>query len=113
MSEVRCPVDGCGYVGEPSSVEAHISGSTDQGHRGKLGRDHRDYFAPVETGGESGQEATSAVVDSSVGWALIAAMVVFLLVVVLVERDTSGDGDASTEEDVAESEEDEEVDLVA
>jgi len=43
-----CPVQGCGYEGSPSSVEAHISGSTDDRHEGQLGRDHRHALEPAK-----------------------------------------------------------------
>lgn len=42
MTEVDCPVDGCDYSGEASSVEAHISSSTDDGHSGKAGSEYRE-----------------------------------------------------------------------
>jgi hypothetical protein len=42
MAEVACAVDGCGYRGTVSEVEAHISGSTSGGHSGEVGRHHRE-----------------------------------------------------------------------
>lgn len=37
VASSECPLSGCDYVGHPSSVEAHISGSKDEIHRGKVG----------------------------------------------------------------------------
>ena len=51
MTEVDCPVDGCDYSGEASSVEAHISSSIDDGHSGKAGSEYREELqgdGPVE-----------------------------------------------------------------
>lgn len=42
---VNCPIEGCGYAGELSSVEAHISGSTQGEHEGEAGREHREDLA--------------------------------------------------------------------
>jgi hypothetical protein len=48
--EVQCPVGGCEYVGEPPSVEAHISGSSDDAHSGMTGRDFRPELVETEDG---------------------------------------------------------------
>ncbi|MFK8215596.1 hypothetical protein, partial [Haloferax volcanii] len=48
MPEVECPLEGCGYVGEPRSVEAHISGCRDDIHKGEVGRFHRDAIRAEE-----------------------------------------------------------------
>jgi hypothetical protein len=45
MDEVTCPVEGCDYVGEPQSVEAHISAKSNRSHIGKLGRDYREEMS--------------------------------------------------------------------
>jgi hypothetical protein len=43
MRDVECPVDNdCDYNGTPSSVEAHISSSTDDTHVGEVGRYYHD-----------------------------------------------------------------------
>lgn len=57
MSEVECPLD-CGYVGEPSSVEAHISAKADDVHKGELGRFYED-----ELGEESVDEVAAVLED--------------------------------------------------
>lgn len=44
MVEVDCPADDCDYSGEVSSVEGHISGSTDGWHSGRQGRQFRDVL---------------------------------------------------------------------
>lgn len=65
MSEVDCPVDGCDYSGEPNSVEAHISSSTDDDHSGKAGSEYRDELqgdgsVEKESEGSDGLEPMTA-----------------------------------------------------
>jgi hypothetical protein len=42
MTEVECPVDGCGYQDAVRSVKAHITASTDHDHDGMHGMDAAD-----------------------------------------------------------------------
>jgi len=42
--EIECPIEGCRYSNTPSSVEAHVTSSTDGGHQGELGIEHRPTF---------------------------------------------------------------------
>lgn len=46
--EVQCPL-GCGYRGSEKSVEAHISGRSDDLHSGKIGREFRDQIRSAPT----------------------------------------------------------------
>ena len=48
---VECPY--CEYEGRVSSVEAHISGSRDEAHQGKVGQSFRESLPQLEEPGES------------------------------------------------------------
>jgi len=129
VERLECPF--CDYGGSRRSIEAHISGKTDEAHKGKLGRQWRDSIvasvAEVEDE-EEDQEETSSDTDGEAsfpdldqperesdlpaGWALLAATVLFLVVVLVladsggVEETTSteeieGDQDGEDEEQVA------------
>jgi len=67
VSGTACPITGCDYEGSPSSVEAHISGSTDDRHQGELGRDHRHALEPPIQG-----EETTGEVAVDTGYADVA-----------------------------------------
>lgn len=64
----QCPMDGCDYTGPTRSVEAHLSGSSDEAHQGQLGRNwrstieasHADDGDQDEQPAEATQEATEA-----------------------------------------------------
>lgn len=78
--EVECPIEGCDYRGEPRSVEAHISGSQNGGHKGEFGRFYRgalegedllppgkvDLRGSEELEGEEGDEVDDGGVGSEV-----------------------------------------------
>ena len=49
-----CPL--CDYVGPWRSVEAHVSGSTDEAHRGEVGRNYRGRIKATVGGDDSGAE---------------------------------------------------------
>jgi hypothetical protein len=130
MRDVECPVDNdCDYSGTPSSVEAHISSSTDDTHAGEVGRYYHD-----ELHGESDIENNSAeitdneqpdIVDESdqtdqseptskqrsvsPGKALVGATLVFALVTVVfpsgvstADNQTTPDRDSDSNSDLAE-----------
>lgn len=44
MVDVECPAEDCDYMGPVSSVEGHISGSTNGWHSGRQGRQYRDVL---------------------------------------------------------------------
>lgn len=72
MTEVDCTVGGCGYTGTVESVEAHISGSTRDGHAGEVGRHHREALveqAEAEAGGvlDVGESADGTEDDDPTG----------------------------------------------
>lgn len=60
---VRCPVEGCSYVGPPKSVAAHVSGKRDDEHdMRRLGYPNAAAFPPApetEAGSEAADEAGS------------------------------------------------------
>lgn len=64
-SAVGCPL--CDYTGSQSSVEAHISGSKDETHRGKVGREFREEFlgASAALEDEQGEETEDGVDGAS------------------------------------------------
>lgn len=78
---VECPW--CDYEGLLGSVEGHISSSTDEAHRGKVGKDLHQHLpqTPEET----------AETDVSPGLALVVASVLLAVVVL-------GDSTDRTEE---------------
>ena len=90
----ECPF--CEYEGSTSSVEAHISGSRDEAHSGRLGSNHRGMIqGSVSSSDEvvadgAGDDQPE---DLAPGVALVAASAV-LVVLVLVSAST---GAASTE----------------
>jgi hypothetical protein len=49
---VECPY--CEYEGRVSSVEAHISGSRDEAHQGRVGQSFREELPQLESGGSPG-----------------------------------------------------------
>lgn len=71
VKRLSCPF--CDYTGSRASIEGHISGKTDEAHQGKVGRDWRGSFAPVEVekgsgeSTESGGSPTSAALPDSEG----------------------------------------------
>lgn len=59
MAEVECPIEGCDYSNEPSSVQAHISASPGNGHGGKSGFQYQEELAQKaeQAEAEQGQQA--------------------------------------------------------
>lgn len=98
---VQCPF--CEYEGMVASVEGHISGKSDEAHRGKVGRDLREYLPQTteEATEETNQESypKQSVEDLEPGTALVAASVV-LAVVVLVGAAGSGASTSTASEEI-------------
>lgn len=69
---VDCPY--CEYSGMVSAVEGHISGKSDEAHRGKVGRDLKDHLPAVEDD------------DVAPGTALVTATVALVLIVAASSR---------------------------
>lgn len=59
MAEVACPLGDCGYTGPMRSVEAHISGNTDDDHRGEVGRLHRESLVSQVEDEQTGEETNT------------------------------------------------------
>ena len=116
----KCPF--CDYEGSPGSVEAHISGMSDEAHVGKFGANHREDIEeseglvqavpPVEDRDDDPDDdpdatggATSASAGSegggSAGFTLVAATVALALVVLLVSTSgpSGGDGEVADEQE--------------
>lgn len=120
-SGLGCPF--CDYRGSRESIEAHISAKTDEDHQGKVGRQWRDTIASsvaeVEEDDEPEEDSREAGSfgglpgpgeDSSeeAGWMLVAATVLFVLVVVATTVDG---GDGATVEPAAEDQDGENEDI--
>lgn len=126
----KCPMDGCDYTGPTRSVEAHVSGSSDEAHSGQLGRnwrstieasheEQRPAVEPEERAEVATEEATEAPgAESSSGdlalppgLTLVVATVAFALVLVVASADAgSGEVEEIEEtEDGSDSEPAEEV----
>ena len=107
-----CPL--CDYTGSWRSVEGHISGMTDDDHRGKVGQNYRERIKetvgesptlegderatmalPAEgSGGGSSESGPSVQVEESEevsGWGLVASTAVVAVVVVLVATTSTPD----------------------
>ena len=95
----KCPF--CEYEGSSSSVEAHVSGCTDEDHEGKLGSNYRGIIEG--TVGEGTAEAAGGddpVADLPPSLALVAATAVLAIIVLAgssapgepVEDDDQPDG---------------------
>lgn len=113
---VECPW--CDYEGVVESVEAHISSKTDDAHAGRVGYDLRDYLPQTDETGETAEESNEAPSfgnlpetgeesDEVPTWALLAATVLFALVVVAVV--SSGGEEAASAEATAEIEDEQEA----
>lgn len=79
-----CPL--CGeFEGTPASVEAHISGSRDADHAGRLGEHLRDQIRSEADTGDSasvdGLDASASATDLSPRMMLLAGTLLFAVVV--------------------------------
>jgi hypothetical protein len=117
-----CPIDQCDYTGPSRSVEAHISGSSDENHKGELGRNwrqtieasHREEETDREGPTEGASESTEAETETErsegglgvpPGVAIVLASVALGVVVVAT---SAGGGSATVEpgeEEVEETDE--------
>lgn len=78
MAAVECPCGECEYRGSVSGVEAHVSGSTDENHKGRSGGEFRDrLIAEAEASVNGETEGTSPVT------AVVASTLLLVLVVVV------------------------------
>jgi hypothetical protein len=81
---VKCPH--CDYEGRVASVEAHISGKSDEVHRGHVGQTFRDSLPQLGNDTEPEEleelEQPSSFGSVSPGLALIAATVLLAVVVI-------------------------------
>jgi hypothetical protein len=78
MATVECPCTGCEYTDTVGGVEAHISGSTRDGHLGRSGSEFREQLIEqaqqVEGAAEGSTESAAA--------GLLAATVALAIIVV-------------------------------
>lgn len=92
----ECPF--CEYEGSTSSVEAHISGSRDEAHSGRLGSNHRGLVRasvpspdePVEESGGGDQPD-----DLAPSVALVAASAVLVIIVLAGSSGSAESSDPS------------------
>lgn len=102
----ECPF--CEYEGSTRSVEAHISGSRDEEHSGRLGSNHRGMIQSsvdeddfIDGDGQNGTNEQFE--DIAPTTALLVASAVVVAVVLIGSSgssgsDVSGESDASSEE---------------
>jgi hypothetical protein len=67
MVEVSCPLGDCDYTGPVKSVEAHISGSTEDDHEGEVGRRHREGLVEQAEGSATSDAGSSDDLPEPVG----------------------------------------------
>jgi hypothetical protein len=91
---VQCPH--CEYEGVVSSVEAHISGKSDEAHKGHVGQSFRNSLPQVGEGDESAGVEDSESAGLSPGSALLMASA--LLVVVVLVGSSSGVSESAVEQ---------------
>lgn len=108
----ECPV--CGeFEGEPESVEAHISGSSDDLHQGEVGRHYRSELELVDGSdgsagttspdtsldalAEAGETTSESGLDVAPGTMLLGGTVLFAVAVAWMVW-TSDDGGSGVEE---------------
>jgi hypothetical protein len=113
-------MDGCDYTGPTRSVEAHVSGSSDEAHSGQLGRNwrstieasHEEQQPAIEPGERAevateeateapGEESSNGDLALSPGLTLVVATVAFALVVVVASAD-AGSGEVEEIEEETE-----------
>ena len=91
----ECPF--CEYESSSSSVEAHVSGSTNDAHQGKLGSNYRGIIeSSVGESSESDAKAEDPAGDLPPGLALAAATAVLAAIVI---AGSSGSGGSVEEPD--------------
>jgi len=82
----ECPF--CEYSGPSSSVEAHISGKSDEAHQGRVGR---DWVGTVEAS-VSDREAGTDDQLLDPGMALLVGTVLFVAIMLLASHSGGGQG---------------------
>jgi len=85
MATVDCPIEGCGYRDTLASVEAHISGCTDNSHSGRSGWNYREQMRGQIEDELSEVEATAEASSESAAAGLLVATVA-LAIIVVTER---------------------------
>lgn len=105
----RCPL--CDFTGPSGSVEAHISGCTDDDHRGEVGWNYRERInatvgeddgraeRPALEGDEVAEPptsdrppATETEGEVSATWAVLGATIVLALLVIATASTSTGGG---------------------
>lgn len=113
-----CPL--CDYTGPRRSVEAHVSGSTDEAHQGEVGRNYRERIRstvgdddpeaqeaekatpPTASEGsedatpEAGGDSTPEPREGSGGLALAVGTAILGLALVVSSSTSSGDGSSTS-----------------
>ena len=83
MATVECPIEGCGYRDNLASVEAHVSGSTDNSHSGHSGWNFREQMREEIEAGLAEVEEPAEVSSESAAAGLLAATVALAIIVVV------------------------------
>lgn len=83
MSEVNCPLGGCGYEGAPSSVEAHISRMTDSLHKGEVGRAWREA---LDSGGSGSSGSSGSIPAVPVSGEVVFGVAVLVVLYLILTR---------------------------
>jgi len=85
----ECPF--CEYESSSTSVEAHVSGSTDAAHQGKLGSNYRGIIdATVGESSEPDVGDDNQPADLPSGLALMAATAALAIIVIAGSADSGG-----------------------
>ena len=82
MATVECPIEGCGYTDNLASVEAHVSGSTDNSHSGHSGWNFREQMREEIEAGLVAVEEPAEASSGSAAVGLLAATVALAIIVV-------------------------------
>jgi hypothetical protein len=82
MSTVECPIEGCGYRDTLASVEAHISGCTDNSHSGRSGWNYREEMREQIEEELNAVGGTAEASTESAAAGLLAATVALAIIVV-------------------------------
>ena len=83
MATVECPIEGCGYRDNLASVEAHVSGSTNNSHSGHSGWNFREQLREQIEEELSEVEAPAETSTESAAAGLLAATVALAIIVVV------------------------------
>lgn len=83
MATVECPIEGCGYTDSLASVEAHVSGSTDNSHSGHSGWNFREQMREEIEAGLAEVEEPAEASSESAAAGLVAATAALAIIVVM------------------------------